>query len=160
MVRTEAEMIVNQLNIHHNNHHYINDRHNNHHHQDVLYKIFNTKIFLMRKNWTNSSIKKMTSKMKLRMEGWLTGKAIDGWPILILTEKEDFFPNHDRRSDDSSHNEYRMKIKIPSFSGNLDIESFLYWVYEVEFFFDMTYVPEEKHAKFVAYKLKGGVSVW
>ena len=35
-------------------------------------------------------------------------------------------------------NEYMMKIEISSFSENLDIESFLDWVYEVELFSDMT----------------------
>ena len=35
------------------------------------------------------------------------------------------FSNPDRRRGDPSPNEYRMKIKIPSFSENLDIESFL-----------------------------------
>ena len=69
------------------------------------------------------------------------------------------FPNPDRRRGDPSPNEYRMKIKIPSFSGNLDIES-LEWVYEVEKFFDMAYVPEKKHVKVVAYKLKGGAATW
>jgi len=53
-----------------------------------------------------------------------------------------------------------MKIKISSFSGNLNIESFLDWVYEVEKFFDMAYVPKEKHIKFVVYKLKGGATAW
>ena len=50
-----------------------------------------------------------------------------------------------------------MKIEIPSFSGNLDIESFLDWVYEVEKFFDIDY---EKRVKFVTYKLKGGAAAW
>ena len=53
-----------------------------------------------------------------------------------------------------------MKIDILSFSGNIDIESFLGWVYKVEKFFDMAYVPDEKHVKFVAYKLKRGAAAW
>jgi len=47
------------------------------------------------------------------------------------------FPNPDRRRGNSSPNEHRMKIEIPSFSENLDIESFLDWVYEVQNSFDM-----------------------
>jgi len=53
-----------------------------------------------------------------------------------------------------------MKIEIPSFSGNLDIKSFLDWVYEVEKFFDMAYILEDKHVKFVANKLKEGATAW
>ena len=53
-----------------------------------------------------------------------------------------------------------MKIEISFFIWNLDIESFLDWVYEVKRYFDVTYVPEEKHVKFVAYKLKGGAVAW
>jgi len=58
-------------------------------------------------------------------------------------------PNQDRRRGDLNPNKYRMKIEIPSFSENLDIESFLDWVYEVEKFFDMAYISKEKHVKFV-----------
>ena len=43
-----------------------------------------------------------------------------------------------------------MKVEISSFSENLDIESFLDLVYEVEKFFDIAYVSEEKNVKFVA----------
>jgi len=35
------------------------------------------------------------------------------------------FANYDRRRDCPSPNQYRMKVEISSFSGNLDIESFL-----------------------------------
>ena len=97
--------------------------------------------------------------MRLTMEEWPTGEAIGEWPILILIGEEDFFPNPDRRRWDSSPNEYRMKIEIPSFSENLDIKSFLDWVYEVKKFFNMAYVLEEKHIKFVAYRLKGEAAV-
>ena len=48
-----------------------------------------------------------------------------------------------------------MKIEILNFSGNIDIEFFLNWVYEVEKFFDMAYVPEEKHVKFMVSSRKG-----
>ena len=53
-----------------------------------------------------------------------------------------------------------MKTEISSFSGNLDTVSFLDWVYEVEKFFNMAYVLEEKHVKFVAYKLKREAAAW
>jgi len=69
------------------------------------------------------------------------------------------FPNHDRRRD-SSFNEYKMKIEIPYFSRNLDIESFFDWAYDVEKFFDMAYVLEEKHVNFMAYKFKGEADAW
>ena len=53
-----------------------------------------------------------------------------------------------------------MKVDILSFSGKFDIKSFLDWIYEVDKFFDMAYVPMEKQVKFVAYKLKGGAVAW
>jgi len=37
-----------------------------------------------------------------------------------------------------------MKVDIPSFNENLNIKSFLDWIYEVGKFFDMAYVPMEK----------------
>ena len=53
-----------------------------------------------------------------------------------------------------------MKVESFSFSGNLDIESFLDWIYEVEKFFNMTYVPTENQVKFIAYKFKGRAAAW
>jgi len=52
-----------------------------------------------------------------------------------------------------------MNVEISSFSENLNI-AFLNWIYEIEKFFDMAYVPKEKHVKFVTYKLKGGGAAW
>ena len=75
-------------------------------------------------------------------------------------KREFSFPNSDRIRGELGSNEYWMKIEILSFSGNLDIESFLVWVNEVEKFFDIAYVLEKKYVKFVVYKLKEGAVAW
>ena len=67
------------------------------------------------------------------------------------------YTNHDRKKVYPSSNKYMMKVDIPSFSENFGIES-LNWIYEVDKFFEMAYVPMKKQAKFVTYKLKGGAA--
>jgi len=64
------------------------------------------------------------------------------------------------KADNLSPNEYNMKVEMLSFSGNLDSESFVDWVYKVEKFFNMAFVPPKKHVNLVAHKLKGGAVVW
>ena len=81
--------------------------------------------------------------------------------FLTLTGKlESPYPNHDREGGYPNPHEYRMKVDIPSFNENLDIESFLDWIYEVDKFFDMAHAPMEKQVKFVTYKLKGEAAAW
>lgn len=64
-------------------------------------------------------------------------------------------PRHHR-----SRSDYRIKIDLPYFDGNMDIEDFLDWIQTVEKFFDYMRVPESKQVRLVAYKLKGGASAW
>ena len=52
-------------------------------------------------------------------------------------------------------NEYKLKVDIPNFSGDLNIEGFLDWLTEVDRFFDYTELPDDRKVKFVAIRLKG-----
>ena len=70
------------------------------------------------------------------------------------------YPSNGRERGQPNPNGYRIKVEILSFSENLDIESFLDWIYEVEKFFHMAYVLTKKQIKFVAYKIKGGATAW
>jgi hypothetical protein len=55
---------------------------------------------------------------------------------------------------------FRMKMDLPSFIGQLQIEGFLDWLVLVERFFDYIDIPEDKKVKLVAYRLLGGASAW
>ena len=54
----------------------------------------------------------------------------------------------------------KVKAEIPTFNGNVDIEGCLDWLYEVETFFEVMEVPEDRRVPLVAYKLKGGAGAW
>jgi hypothetical protein len=56
--------------------------------------------------------------------------------------------------------EYQMNTNLPSFDGYLHNEDYLDWIMEVERFFEYMCILDEKKVKLVAYKLKGGASVW
>jgi len=53
------------------------------------------------------------------MKGWLTGKVIGKWPLLILIGDEDFLFLIMIGEKIARPNEYRMKVEIPSFNGTL-----------------------------------------
>ncbi|XP_019053155.1 PREDICTED: uncharacterized protein LOC109114638 [Nelumbo nucifera] len=59
-----------------------------------------------------------------------------------------------------NHDEFKLKVDIPTFSGDLDIEGLLDWITEVDRFFEYMEIPKERRVKLVAFRLKGGASVW
>ena len=63
--------------------------------------------------------------------------------------------NYNRHDD-----EFKLKVDIPTFSGDLDIKGFLDWITEVDCFFEYMEIPEERKIKLVAFRFKGGASVW
>ena len=72
MVRTEVDVIVNQLNLHRNNHRHDNLHHINHfhiiHRQSILYNILNLMNFSAKKNCAILSINTMILKMIMKMK--------------------------------------------------------------------------------------------
>ena len=63
--------------------------------------------------------------------------------------------NHDRDGGD-----FRLKVDIPYFNGNLNIEDFIDWITDIDKFFDYMGVSEENKVRLVTCRLKGGVSAW
>ena len=51
--------------------------------------------------------------------------------------------------------DFLLRVDIPFFSGNLNIEGFKDWGANIDRFFDYMDVPEEKRVKLVACRLKG-----
>nr|XP_015868921.2 uncharacterized protein LOC107406326 [Ziziphus jujuba var. spinosa] len=82
----------------------------------------------------------------------------------------DFLPNHHfghpgpppqpSRYNFNRETNYKIKIDLPTFDGQVEIESFLDRIHNVESFLDYMNISEKQQAKLVAYKPKGGASAW
>ena len=69
-------------------------------------------------------------------------------------------PARDNGRDYQEQRDYQIKVKLPSFNGNVSIEEYLDWVSEMEKFFDYMSIADDKQLCLVAYKLKRGASAW
>ncbi|CAN0875641.1 hypothetical protein LINGRAHAP2_LOCUS10946 [Linum grandiflorum] len=59
-----------------------------------------------------------------------------------------------------NHNNYFVKVNIPLFYGTMRVDKFLDWKIDVDRFFDIMGVPENKPVKMVANRLKSIAAVW
>ena len=64
------------------------------------------------------------------------------------------------RDHDRDGGDFRLKVDIPYFNGNLNIEDFVDWTTDIDKFFDYMGVPEEKRVRLGACRLKRGASAW
>ena len=53
-------------------------------------------------------------------------------------------PARDNGQDYQEQRDYRMKVELPSFNGNVSIKEYLDWVSEVENFFDYIGIVDDK----------------
>ena len=56
--------------------------------------------------------------------------------------------------------DFKLKVDIPFFSGNIKIKDFIDWIVEIDKFINYMEVSEEKRVKLMAYRLKGGAFAW
>ncbi|XP_047249931.1 uncharacterized protein LOC124885721 [Capsicum annuum] len=65
-----------------------------------------------------------------------------------------------RKGHENSGDMYKIKFDIPIFNGNINIEGFLNWIYEVETLCEIMNIPLECQVPLAAYKLKEGARAW
>ncbi|CAJ2646166.1 unnamed protein product [Trifolium pratense] len=74
------------------------------------------------------------------------------------SEDEEVVP--EEGGERGNHHDYRVKADIPLFHGTMGVEEFMDWQIDVDRFFDVMDVPENKQVKMVAIRLKSTAAVW
>ncbi|XP_058784512.1 uncharacterized protein LOC131659322 [Vicia villosa] len=91
-------------------------------------------------------------------------------PIMVLrggnfiedssSDEEETYDEEVNRGNLQNNHAYRVKADILLFYGTMGVEEFLDWQIDVDSFFDVMGVPENKQVKMVAIRLKSTAAVW
>ncbi|KAL3532845.1 hypothetical protein ACH5RR_006366 [Cinchona calisaya] len=65
-----------------------------------------------------------------------------------------------RHGQRNYHQDYGVKVDIPDFEGQLNLEDFIDWLTAIERVFNHKNIPKYKKVKIVAIKLKKHASIW
>ncbi|CAN0919063.1 hypothetical protein LINGRAHAP2_LOCUS31239 [Linum grandiflorum] len=82
--------------------------------------------------------------------------------------RADSYSNSEKRNleadqgggNQKKHNDYRVKTYIPLFYGTMRVDEFLDWHVDVDKFFDLIGVPENKQVNMVVIRLKSIAALW
>ena len=75
-------------------------------------------------------------------------------------EAEEEDASNDGEQQGRRPHDYRVRADIPFFHGNMSVEEFLDWQISVDRFFEIMDVPDHKHVKMVANKLRSTAAMW
>ncbi|XP_058774997.1 uncharacterized protein LOC131649250 [Vicia villosa] len=76
------------------------------------------------------------------------------------SDEEEPHDEEDNRRNLQNNHDYRVKADIPLFYRTMGVEELLDWKIDVDRFFDVMGVPENKQVKMVAIRLKSTAAVW